>query len=230
MYDAPHAQAEHEADPADLERFYERLPSLDIVADPELVLADALSLLVGLTDSRFVYVEIVGDDSAPTIWRGHVASCGPVDSIRSQISYGIVRRALTEGRTIETSSAFRDERFIELSSVRQNEIGAVICAPLGVRIPVGAVYLQGARAFSTADRRRVESLARRLVRIAPRLIQGKAKIRRPLFDEIRELQDCRIREAVDRHDGNIAEVARELCVGRKFVYGVLARLTEAVSK
>lgn len=231
MHDAPHADHEHFPDQIRLERFYQRLLSLDAVGDMEPILADALRFLAELSRARLIYLEIVGDDDdAPTIWRGHAANAASVDSFREQISRGIVQRTLTEGRTIETSSAFLDERFAELSSVRHNEIGAVLCTPIGSRIPVGVVYVQGSRAFSAADRRRVDELARRVVRIVPRLTQGKPQAaRRPLVDETRELQDSRVREAMERHDENIAEVARELCVGRAFIYRVLRRLAKNVS-
>jgi Nif-specific regulatory protein len=207
-----------------VERFYQCLLAIDCVADPEPVLDTALTLIVEITRSQLAFLELFGDESNWTFWRGDAATSADI-SIRSKISYGIVHRAVTEGRTIETSSAANDERFSELTSVRQHQIGAVLCAPLGTRLPIGVIYIQGRNAFSTSDRQRVECLAQRLARVAPRLTQHNAGLRRSLADEIRDLQERRILEAMERHDNNITDVARELGVGRAFVYSVLKRLS-----
>jgi hypothetical protein len=222
MSEARHAQALRH-DTESVERFYQCLLSIDCVAEPACFLDTALHLIVEITRSRLVFLELFGDGGIATYCRGHTPTAESVGSIRSKISYGIVRR--TERCTIETSSAVHDERFVELASVRQHEIGAVLCAPVGLRLPLGVIYMQSTAAYSTLDRQRVECLATRVARIAPRLTQS-STLRRPLADEIRELQERRVCEAMDRHDGNIAEVARELGVGRAFVYTVLQRLAD----
>jgi Nif-specific regulatory protein len=217
-------------DTGTVERFYQRLLSIDCVADPALVLDVILPLLAEITGAGLVFLELFGEGSAPALCRGHTTTAEPIGSIRSKLSYGIVRQAVAEGRTITTSSAVHDERFLELSSVRQHEIGAVLCTPLGMHMPLGVIYLQRPVAFSECDRRRVEAFALRIARVAPRLLQPRGILRRPLLEDVRELQGRRVREAMERHDGNIAEVARELCVSRKFVYRALRRLDESVSE
>ena len=213
-----------------MDRFYQSLLAIDCVADPERVLDVALALLAEITRSRLLFIELFGDGSVPAFCRGYTPASESIGSIRSKLSYGIVRQAVAEGRTITTSSAVHDKRFIELASVRQHEIGAVLCTPLGMHLPLGVVYLQGSEAFSEHDQRRVEVFALRVARIASRLVRPSTALRRPLRDEVRELQGRRVREAMERHDGNIAEVARALCVTRKFIYRVLERRDESVSK
>ncbi len=229
MFEASPAQSRR-LDATAVERFYQSLLSLDRVADPAFALVVAFTLLAEITASRLAFLEIFGEDSVPAFCRGYTPAAESLGSIRSKLSYSIVRQAVAEGRTITTSSAVHDERFIELASVRQHDLGAVLCTPLGMHLPLGAVYLQGSLAFSECDRRRLEAFALRVARVAPRLLQPRSTARRPLLEEVRELQGRRVRESLDRHDGNIAEVARELCVSRKFVYRALERLDESVSE
>lgn len=229
MSEARHA-ASPRRDTETLERFYQCLLSIDAIADPARVLDIAFPLLAELTQSRLGFLELFGEGSVPAFCRGYTPTAESIGSIRSKLSYGIVRQAVADGRTITTSSAVQDQRFIELASVRQQEIGALLCTPLGMHLPLGVVYLQGSNAFSDSDRQRVEAFASRIARIAPRLVHPSATLLRPLTDEVRELQARRVREAMERHDGNIAEVARALCVSRKFIYRVLQRLDETVSE
>ena len=144
------------------EHFYRRLLALSSCDHLQPLLDDALRLIVEITAARLVYIEIYEADDHPNeaaFWRAHQCSSTDAATIRDSISRGIIGNALAEGRTTRTSSALNDERFKDLGSVRRNEIEAVLCAPVGIEFPVGAIYLQGrpgTGSFSEADEERVE--------------------------------------------------------------------------
>ena len=71
--------------------------------------------------------------------------------------------ALATGETIQTDSAFTDDRFNARESVRARAIEAVLCAPIGGDAALGVLYLQGKRGagpFSQADRELAELYTR----------------------------------------------------------------------
>ena len=204
--------------PTAVDRFYQRLLSLD-ETNVEPLLADALRLLVEISQAELVYAELFDEDHAPRFWRGYHVDEPALDSIRAMISRGIVARAIAEGETIQTPSAFGDARFASLDSVKRNEVAAVLCIPLRREgVSVGVLYLQSCvRSFSTLDRDRAEVFASRLARVAP----GHDKL--TLGEEERALHARRVREAMLRSNWNVSEAARELGVSRNFIYVVMAR-------
>ncbi|MCX5747220.1 MAG: sigma-54-dependent Fis family transcriptional regulator [Proteobacteria bacterium] len=152
--------------------FYRRL--LDLGANQELepLLDDALALIAGVTGATLAYLELSGEGSEPRYWRGRGLSDADLQTIRQSISRGIIGRAISEGRTVETPSASLDERFLDLGSVRQHAIQAVLCAPIGVAPPIGVIYLQGRTRvgpFAPIDREHLELFARQLAPLADRL-------------------------------------------------------------
>jgi len=155
--------------------FYRRL--LDLGSQSELVplLDQALALIVEVTGATTGYLELYDDDAAqPRFWRGYRLTDRDIASIRASISRGIIASAISEGRTIETPSASVDERFSDLSSVRQHAIQAVLCAPVGTTPPIGVIYLQGRTKpgpFTAVDRERAELFARQLAPLADRLVR-----------------------------------------------------------
>ncbi len=154
--------------------FYRRLLDLGGQEEIEPLLDQALALIVEVTGARTGYLELYDDAAAaPRFWKGHGVSAQDVAAIRSSISHGIIARAISEGRTIETPSASLDARFQDLGSVRQHAIQAVLCAPVGTAPPIGVIYLQGlARPgmFTETDRGRAELFARQLAPLADRLV------------------------------------------------------------
>jgi Nif-specific regulatory protein len=157
-------------EPVDVElRFYQRLIDLGARDHLDVLLADALALIVEFTDTALAYVELFDDDrEMPRYWRAHGCSDEDVEAIRGTLSLGIIQAALAVGDTIETPSARDDERFARRASVRVNEIEAVLCAPVG-RPPVGVVYLQGRRdggPFTAGHRAGAEAFASQLNLIA----------------------------------------------------------------
>src|SRR5688572_15414265 len=140
------------------------------------------------------YLELYDDDSSlPRYWKGYRLSDRDVASIRTSISRGIIARAISEGRTIETPSATDDDRFSDLGSVRQHAIQAVLCAPVGTSPPIGVIYLQGRTkpgSFSPADREHIELFARQLAPLADRLARRDASDRIDHTREIRQRLRC----------------------------------------
>ena len=154
--------------------FYRRLLDLGGQDELEPLLEEALHLIVETTGASTGYLELHDDDGGePRYWTGTGFSEGDIDAIRTSISRGIIARAISEGRTIETPSALSDPRFESLSSVRRHEIQAVLCAPVGTRPPIGVIYLQARRRpgqFTREDRERAELFARQLAPLADRLV------------------------------------------------------------
>lgn len=212
-----------ETDLATLERFYQCLLALTDCAQVEPVLDDALHVIAELSQARVVYVEIFDDQSNPKYWRGYVAGTQPLPPIREQVSTGILQEAIKLGTPVETASAVHDRRFAELTSVRQHDIGPVICIPVCLKSSTTAVYVQGHSAFSDIDRRRIDLFARRIARVAHRVPGTVATTRPTLGEEIQKLKRRRVREALERHDSSVSEAARELGVGRAFIYKILGR-------
>jgi Nif-specific regulatory protein len=154
--------------------FYRRLLDLGGQREIEPLLDEALALIVEVTGAKTGYLELYDDDSSrPRFWRGYHCTEADVEKIRSSISRGIIARAISEGRTIETPSALGDVRFQDLGSVRQFEIHQVLCAPVG-EPPLGVVYLQGRKRpgpFANQDREHAELFTRQLAPLADRLVR-----------------------------------------------------------
>jgi len=167
--------------------FYRRLLDLGGQEELEPLLENALQLIVEVTGARVGYLELYDDASQPRFWKAHQVSAAALAEIRTQISRGIIARALIDGRTVETASALADERFADLGSVRQNSIQAVLCAPVGTSPAIGVIYLQGRRTFSPVDRERAELFARQLAPLADRLV------RRDQSDRVDHTREARTR-------------------------------------
>ena len=168
-----------DADVARLERerdFYRRLLDLGSREEVEPFLDDALSLIIEVSQARQGYLELLDPADEPDRPRWHHArECtdDQIRDIRDAISRGIIAEAMASGNTIQTASALLDPRFDARSSVRQNRIEAVLCAPIGDVPPLGVVYLQGHRAagpFSAETQEMAELFARQIAPIASRLI------------------------------------------------------------
>ena len=169
--------------------FYRRLLDLGSKQEIEPLLEDALALIVEVTGATTGYLELYAEDAPkPRFWKGYRLSDGDIASIRASISRGIIARSIAEGRTIETPSASLDDRFADLGSVRQHDIQAVLCAPVGVEPPIGVIYLQGRTKpgmFTPTDRERAELFARQLAPLADRLVRREDLER---FDHTREVR------------------------------------------
>ena len=173
--------------------FYRRLLDLGGQREIEPLLDEALALIVEVTGAKTGYLELYDDDSSqPRFWRGYQCTEADVEKIRSSISRGIIARAISEGRTIETPSALGDVRFQDLRSVRQHEIHQVLCAPVG-EPPLGVVYLQGRTRpgpFANQDREHAELFTRQLAPLADRLARRDDRSKVDYTVEVRESLRC----------------------------------------
>ena len=168
--------------------FYRRLLELGAQDEIEPLLDEALGLIVEVTGATTAYLELYDEDADQRFWRGHRLDGDEVEAIRTSISHGIIARSIAEGRTVETPSAQGDARFADLGSVQRNEIGAVLCAPIGTP-PIGVVYLQDRTrpgSFGSRDREHAELFARQLAAIADRLLAKRP--RRRLTDHTAEVR------------------------------------------
>ena len=178
--------------------FYRRLLELGAQQEIEPLLEEALGLIVDVTGAEQAYLEIRAgsdfDDPRTRSWTARGCDDEEVAAIRTTISQGIVAEAVGTGRTICTASALADPRFRDRGSVKQNEIKAVLCAPIGRESPAGVVYLQGRRSpgpFGGSDIERAELFARQLAPLIDRLLlrDHEASSSDPTA-EIRERFEC----------------------------------------
>ena len=224
MYEAVQRRAQDNADTVD--RFYELLLGLHAAPDPLSDVRGALKLLVRLTGSQLAYMELFGRAEAPVTWRAHVAVGLPDEAVPALVPRAFVQQAIAERRTIQAAP----ERVHRLQSPPSCNEETVLCVPVGARSPAGVILLRAYGLLSSRDRSRAEALARQLVPLIPTVISADCRERRSLSEQVRELQDTRVVEAMARNNGNIAQAARELRVGRVFVYRVLRRLEGAVPR
>ncbi len=124
---------------------YLRLLELAHAEAIEPLLQDALRLAVEISGAERAYLRLnqEGDDEPHPASLAHECSTDDLTTMESNISQGIIAEAIAKGRTIQTPSALLDARFKDRQSVRMNEIEAVLCAPIGVPVPIGVLYLQG---------------------------------------------------------------------------------------
>jgi len=182
----------------------------------EPLLDEALQLIIEVTGASIAYLELYDDDSnEPRFSKSHHCSDADVRSIRLSISRGIIARAIAEGRTVETPSAMDDARFADLGSVRQHDIQAVLCAPVGARPPIGVIYLQGrtrSGPFTTSDHEHAMLFAQQLGPLADRLIRRDDRSRPDHTSSARERLICP--EIV----GHSVALARVLNVGAQVAH------------
>jgi transcriptional regulator with GAF, ATPase, and Fis domain len=188
--------------------FYRRLLELGNQVEIEPLLDEALTLITEVTGASMAYLELHGEDGkSPRFWRGHHCSDQDLEEIRESISRGVIARALAEGRTVESSSAYGDPRFQDLGSVKRHSIGAVMCAPIGTP-PIGVVYLQDRTrpgVFDGTDREHAELFARQLAQVADRILA-----RQPTREAIDYTREIRARFKCDGLIGRSRALARVL--------------------
>jgi len=202
---------------------YRRLLGLHTHDDPELLLDDAVRLIVELTGALLCIVQLFDKQQESKFWRGYGATNAALDVLRESISRGIVAHTLREQQTVLTMSATGDTRFADLDSVKQREIEAVLCAPIGADPPIGVVYLQArpaAGGFEDHDRELVELTAEHVAQVAVRFLGDDP---RPLHEKAREFQRRNILDALQRHDWNVVAAAHELGISRSHLHDLIKR-------
>ena len=125
---------------------YLRLLGLAEKHDLDVLVAEALGLIVDVTGALHGYLELrrEAEDTGERRWsvaRGFTK--GEVEKVRSVISRGIIAQVIATGETISIASALLDPRFRALASVKGGRIETVLCAPIGESPPLGVLYLQG---------------------------------------------------------------------------------------
>jgi len=136
----------------------------------------ALELLVSVTGAARGYFELYGAQGEPPLATAmHGLSSVEAQDVRARLSTGIIRDALSTGRTVSTASALEDPRFAGFASVQVQKLRAVLCAPLslGVGAGIGVLYLEGRSGpgpFPEDDRALIELAARALAPNVERLL------------------------------------------------------------
>jgi Nif-specific regulatory protein len=160
---------------ASLERdLYWHLLELGVQSDLRPMLDKALSLIVSVTRAQKGYLALHSENPKKPLFeisKSYTES--QVQNLREVISGKIIAKALATGQTLNIPSAKDDPSYQGNESVIDNEIEAVLCAPIGIDTPVGVLYLQDEESggsFSESDRRRAEAFARHLAPFVDRLL------------------------------------------------------------
>jgi Nif-specific regulatory protein len=158
--------------------FYRALVDLGNHESLDALLPAALDVIVNRVRARETLIEVMGDDGVAV--SRHVVSSGceggREDAISTFVSRGIIGEAMATGKTVMTANAAEDARLGQFESVKQHQIEAVLCVPVGRDVPVGVVYLQGKlgadtfQAYDEVLRRDVETFARALSDPVERLL------------------------------------------------------------
>ena len=189
--------------------------------DLAVLLADALALVVRLTGAEHAMIEVRAAGREP-VRILHALAAEELESVRREVSSGIIAEALVSGRTVSTASAIEDPRFGGQASVQAQRIRAVLCAPLGDAggATHGVLYLAGRSAqgpFPDEDRALVELFAERLTPLADRI----AVAREEKTDRTAALR-ARVRaEGIAGTSSALAEVLRQLLVAAPVPVSVL---------
>lgn len=127
----------------------------------------------------------------------------------SKVSRGIIRRAISEKRTILTTDAMRDDRFSARKSIMLKGIRSVICAPLSATGALSGVLYMASdstdRSFDEEDLELVTAMADQ-VGMALRGMRMRQELRETLMSTIRVLIGASER-ATGRPRGHAEEVA-----------------------
>jgi hypothetical protein len=129
---------------------------------------------------------------------------------------GILRRDCCAG-AIDTTLALKlAERAIAAGKVIRWRVEGheIVCASIEAPHPLGALYVS-ARSLSERECRRVEMAAREIGAIAERFTIGS---RPTLAQAMKAFRESYVRDAIERHGGNVSSAARELGVHRGLMY------------
>ena len=202
------------------ESFYRRLLELDTFSEPAPIVAESLQLVTELCGAQVGYIELFAHEPGVEATFRHMH--GPP---ARRVAPEIIRAALEDRTTLNIASAHNHPRFRLEPIVTIATIRAVMCTPIGVGVPIGAVYLEGRDQpgrFPDVDRERIELFARHLATAADRICTP-ARQRVTLDDEVRWLEHRMVRASLDRNGGNVTTAARALGITRTRLYRILRR-------
>ncbi len=160
---------------------YRNLLELNLHEEVEPFLEHALDLLVDTSRAERGYIELHSPESRgclPRWWHSKGISNEEIVGVRAQLSGNLIAEALVRGEVVESACAVSDSRYQDHESVRRNGIRAVLCAPIGLRQPVGVIYLQGRigdTPFEQSDRRRAQAFAQYIGPHAQRIIARRSE-------------------------------------------------------
>src|SRR5262245_31112740 len=106
---------------------YWRLLELGSHDDLAKVIAEALALIVEVTQAQKGYLAVYGsggDAASPRFSIARGCSERELEHIREHISRGIIAQAIATGQTVLTPSASNDPRFRDFPSVQAHAIGS----------------------------------------------------------------------------------------------------------
>lgn len=107
---------------------YRELLALSSCDEPQVFFAEITHLLGRFTGAGTVLIGVFEGDRL--LWSSHRGAGGPSErQILDHLSTGVLQECLASGKTIQTSSAMLDARFLGRESVRRNQIEAVLCLP-----------------------------------------------------------------------------------------------------
>ena len=161
---------------------YLRLLELARHDDVTPLLIQSLARIVASADAVRGYIELgpPGDgDHPPRWWTAEGFADHELSQVRRQISSRIIAQALVTGEIIETVCAMQDDRFRDSESVQNNDIRAVLCAPVGRGRSLGVLYLQGGLGgapFTESARRSAAVFAEHLGPMVDRVITRRAAV------------------------------------------------------
>jgi len=184
-----------------LDRFYKQLLELPDAINVAAHVREAMRLLLDVTCSMFASLDLESGDKS-------VALVVPQLSNQelSAIRY-LAERVSCDGVSISLRTDtvwFYAEPLVE----KEYPIGAL---SLGRQLTLGD--------FSDLERERIR-LAARQIRAVADGVRGRC----PRLDEqVTALRERAVRAALAHHDWNVSAVARQLGIGRSFVYSILQR-------
>jgi Nif-specific regulatory protein len=162
---------------------YWHLLELGVQSDLRPMLERALSLIVSVVKAHRGYLALHSENPKQPLFEiSKSYTEKQVQGLREVISSKIIARAIATGQTLNIPSAKDDPSFQGNASVVDNEIEAVLCAPLGIDTPVGVLYLQnreGGGSFGETDRLRAEAFVRHLAPFVDRLLLRVSKEENP---------------------------------------------------
>lgn len=156
---------------------YLRMLDLGGVEDVEAFLREALTVAVDVSGARRGYLALYAPEDPPAqpprfrLHRGF--SDAEVHDVEGRVSQGIIAASRMHNRVINLPSAVLSPEWGSRESVVENDVHAVLCAPIGER-GCGALYLEGeahgSRTFRPEDEAMVAIVARHLGPLSDRLL------------------------------------------------------------
>jgi Nif-specific regulatory protein len=153
-----------------------RLLELGRETDKDHFLRSALDLIVEATEAEQGYIELQDDERTgpgPAWSLATGFSDQEISSLQYPVSTSIIAETLSTREVVETPYALLDPRFEDQASVRDGQIRAVLCAPIGTGPPSGVLYLQGRKspgAFTEEDKKLAILFAQHVAPLAAGLL------------------------------------------------------------